>query len=116
MPFECHLEDRELLVFVLLPPAQHLITTLCCPSTFTMLMATSLITMSQNIWIVQNSDTDLMTSCFTCIFIGAMLPARFHDVTVIFGKKFCRSSQRAQQEIQEQFTNTEEQELRAMPN
>ena len=31
-------------------------------------------------------------------------------------KKYCRSSPRAQQEIQEQSSNTEEQELRAMPN
>ena len=30
--------------------------------------------------------------------------------TMIFGKKYCRSSQRAQQEIQEQSSNTEEQE------
>ena len=28
---------------------------------------------------------------------------------IIFGKKYCRSSQRAQQEIQEQSLNTEEQ-------
>ena len=35
--------------------------------------------------------------------------------TIIFGKKYCRSSQRAQKEIQEQSSNTEEQELRAMP-
>ena len=36
--------------------------------------------------------------------------------TILFGKKYCRSSQIAQQEIQEQFLNTEEQELQAMPN
>ena len=36
--------------------------------------------------------------------------------TIIFGKKYCRGSQRAQQEIQEQSSNTEEQELRAIPN
>ena len=29
--------------------------------------------------------------------------------TIIFGNKCCRSSQRAQQEIQEQSSNTEEQ-------
>ena len=29
--------------------------------------------------------------------------------TTIFGKKYCRSSQRVQQEIQEQSSNTEEQ-------
>ena len=46
-----------------------------------------------------------------------MLPAHFHDVTYDhFGKKYCRSSERPQQEIQEQSLNTEEQELRAMPN
>ena len=40
-----------------------------------------------------------------------MLPAHFHDVTptIIFGKKYCRSSPRAQHEIQEQCSNTEEQ-------
>ena len=43
-----------------------------------------------------------------------MVPSHFHDVT--YDKKYCRSSQRAQQEIQEQSSNTEEQELRAMPN
>ena len=39
-----------------------------------------------------------------------MLPARFHDElpTIIFGK-YCRSSKRAQQEIQEQSWNTEKQ-------
>ena len=35
---------------------------------------------------------------------------------ILFGKKYCRSSQRVQQEIQEQSWNIEEQELRAMPN
>ena len=35
---------------------------------------------------------------------------------IIFGKKYCRSSKRAKQELQEQSSNTEEQELRAMPN
>ena len=39
-----------------------------------------------------------------------MLPAHFHDVPmIIFGKKFRRSLQRAQQEIQEQSSKTEEQ-------
>ena len=46
-----------------------------------------------------------------------MLPAHFHTVTYDhIGKKYCRSSQRAHQEIQEPSSNTEEQELRAMPN
>ena len=37
--------------------------------------------------------------------------------TIVFGKKYCRSSQIAQQEeIQEYSSNTEEQELGAMPN
>ena len=41
----------------------------------------------------------------------------FHDDTAItFGQKYCRSSQRAQQEIQEPSSNTEKQEIRAMPN
>ena len=46
-----------------------------------------------------------------------MLPAHFHDVTYyhICSIK-CRSPQRAQHEIQEQSLNTEEQEVRAMPN
>ena len=35
---------------------------------------------------------------------------------IVFGKKYCRRSQRAQQEIQEQSSNFEEQELQAMPN
>ena len=36
------------------------------------------------------------------LFKILMLPAHFHNVTytIIFGKKYCRSSQRAQQEIQ----------------
>ena len=46
-----------------------------------------------------------------------MLPAHFHDVTYDhIGKKCSRSSQRAQQEIEEPSSNTEEQELKAMPN
>ena len=43
-----------------------------------------------------------------------MLPAHVHDVTydhIILVKKYCMSSQRDQQEIQEQSSNTEEQEL-----
>ena len=51
------------------------------------------------------NDNDNAALCYPPTF--AMLP------TIIFSKKYCRSSQRAQQEIQEQSSNTEEQELRA---
>ena len=41
---------------------------------------------------------------------GAQCPPTFTMLpTIIFGKKYCRSSQRAQQEIQEQSSNTDEQ-------
>ena len=48
-----------------------------------------------------------MDLCYPPTF--TMLP------TIIFGKKYCRSLQRAQQKIQEQSSHTEEQ-LRATSN
>ena len=47
--------------------------------------------------------------CFERHQMVLTVPAHFHDVKIIFGKKYCRSSQRAKQEIQEQSSNTEEQ-------
>ena len=61
--------------------------------------------------------THIMHVARSFISIRLCYPTTFTMLpTIIFGKKYCRSSKRAQQEIQEQPSNTEEQELRAMPN
>ena len=60
-------------------------------------------------WAKSGPNEDLkIVLCYPSTF--TMLP------TIIFGNKYCRSSQRTQQEIQEPSSNTEEQELPAMPN
>ena len=51
------------------------------------------------------------------IFNSLMLPTHFHDVTYDhIWSKILKGLQRVQQEIQEQSSNTEESELRAMPS
>ena len=57
------------------------------------------------------SSTDQNTSEAQChkITVDVRLPNFTMLPTIIFGQKYCRSSQRAQQEIPEQSSNTKEQ-------